>query len=143
VLKNEFSRQGYGLKRGNEMSKVTASVHYQQGSVLSEIGRFPEALKAYNRAIKLEPIHAKAYQAKGDALRNLEQYEEALQAYNQAIRHDSKSPAPYHAKAEILKHLGREEEVKQAEDEGFDRMLLALETYMNRVNSVKRPYKRR
>ncbi len=43
----------------------TGSLYYNQGNALAKLGRFPEAIQAYDNALKLEPQHADAQFNKG------------------------------------------------------------------------------
>jgi tetratricopeptide (TPR) repeat protein len=45
-----------------------------------------EAMTAYNKAVRLDPMSARVYNHWGDAYRRLGRYRQALLDYNQAIR---------------------------------------------------------
>ena len=52
---------------------------------LSELGRYEEALEAYDRAIELQPDYALIWWYKGVVLNELGRYEEALESYDRII----------------------------------------------------------
>ncbi len=57
--------------------------------------RYDEALKAFDRAIKIYPDDAKFYINKGNVLRELKRYIEALDAYKRALQVASQSNIVY------------------------------------------------
>ena len=57
-----------------------------KGLALYNQGRYDEAIKAYNEAIRLDPEDAEAWFGKGSALDSLGKYDEAIKAYDEAIR---------------------------------------------------------
>jgi tetratricopeptide (TPR) repeat protein len=52
------------------------------------LGRYEEAIEAYNEAIKIDPQFAFAWNNKGLALSSLGRYEEAEQCFQRAIEFD-------------------------------------------------------
>jgi tetratricopeptide (TPR) repeat protein len=48
------------------------------------LGKYDEAIKAYDEAIRLDPEDAAAWNNKGNALDELGRYEEAIKSYNRA-----------------------------------------------------------
>ena len=61
---------------------------FRRGVELQEIGRFGEAIKAYDQAIQLGSSYLTAYNNRGAAYGALQQYERAITDFNEAIRHD-------------------------------------------------------
>ncbi len=49
------------------------------------MGRYEQALRAFQRGLRLEPDYAPAYDGKGQALCGLKRYTEALRAYQEGI----------------------------------------------------------
>jgi tetratricopeptide (TPR) repeat protein len=67
----------------------TAEDCYNKGVALSDQGKYNEAIKAYNEAIRLNPNLAVAWYNKATILgRDLGKYDEAIKAYDEAIRLD-------------------------------------------------------
>ena len=59
-----------------------------KGSALGSLGRYDEATRAYDEAIRIDPEYAEAWFNKGLALYNQGRYDEAIKAYDEAIRID-------------------------------------------------------
>jgi tetratricopeptide (TPR) repeat protein len=55
-----------------------------KGLPFGKLRRPEEALKAFDKAIELDPKFAQAYQGKGLSLRELERHEEADKAFKRA-----------------------------------------------------------
>src|SRR6266567_4730923 len=72
-----------------------AFAYGNKGDALNNLGRYQEALAAYEQAIGLDPNLALAYSNKGAALNNLGRYQEALAAYEQAIGLDPNNAFAY------------------------------------------------
>jgi tetratricopeptide (TPR) repeat protein len=66
-------------------SQRTAEQWMEAGQGFRRLGRFKEALAAFNHVIDQAPFDLEAYMCKGEALLRLERYDEALSAFNQAI----------------------------------------------------------
>ena len=69
-------------------NNLTAEEWNDKGIALSRLGRYEEALDAYNKALEINPQYAKAWYNKGDALYVLNRYEETLEAYEKAVKLD-------------------------------------------------------
>jgi tetratricopeptide (TPR) repeat protein len=63
-----------------------AGAHYDLGRLLSDQGRFAEAVADYREAIRLRPDYATAHLGLGNALRDQERRDEAIAEYREAIR---------------------------------------------------------
>ncbi len=72
--------------------------------------RFAEALRAYDRALELDPDDADLHDKRGLALRNLGRLEEAASAFSRAIELDPASAISRRRRAAALGGLGRVEE---------------------------------
>lgn len=68
---------------------MTDKEWFDEGVELIKVGRNEEALKAYERAIEINPQFAEAWYAKGVALSELERHEESLKAYEKSNRDKS------------------------------------------------------
>jgi tetratricopeptide (TPR) repeat protein len=85
----------------------------QKGLVLFELGRYDEAIEAYDQVLSdspdVKPSTAKtsAWIGKGDALRALGKNEEAISAYNKAIELSPHYSNAWHGKGEAQKAMGQ------------------------------------
>ena len=82
-----------------------------RGNMLLYLGRYDEAIDAYNQEIKISK--GSGWLGKGYALSHLGMYNEALDAFNQSIQFTDQ-PMAWVGKALVLSKLGRYEEVKDA-----------------------------
>lgn len=64
----------------------TAEAYNKKGLELYEAGKFDEAVKAYERAIKLKRDYGGAYSNMGDAYLRSGNFKKAIEAYKQAVR---------------------------------------------------------
>jgi tetratricopeptide (TPR) repeat protein len=78
----------------------TAEDWFNKGEALSNQTRWYEAIKAYDKAIELNPQYTDAWVNKGDAHHFQGEYDEAIEAYNEAIRQD-----PNYEWAKIMKEI--------------------------------------
>lgn len=65
---------------------IEASAYFELGKALDAADRWPEAIDAYQQAIRLSPSFAHAYNALGQALFQMDRFEEAKVAYEKAIQ---------------------------------------------------------
>ena len=72
--------------------------------------KYNESLKAFDRAIELDPKNPDFWLAKGSALNIHGKFNESLKALNQAIALNRNDPSYYTAKASALAGLGRQYE---------------------------------
>ena len=73
-----------GLKKKDTNNSEDAQKWYTNGLELLHLGRFEEAVQAFDKAIKRYPQNAAAWNDKGAALCGLGRYEEAIQALDKA-----------------------------------------------------------
>ena len=104
------------IRRANTLALVgkTKEQYLNEGIQLYSLGRYREALAAFEQAIRLDPHFAGALFGKGNALYFMKQYEDALLAYEQAIRLDPHNPAFHNNKGSTLYSLGRYREALAA-----------------------------
>jgi tetratricopeptide (TPR) repeat protein len=91
-----------------------------------------EAMAAYNKAVRLDPMSARVYKHRGDAYRRLGRYHQALLDYNQAIRLAPQLVAEsYAGRAFAYTLLSKDKEAQQdavrAVELGFESTLLERE----------------
>ena len=58
---------------------------FDKGNDLSDLGKYNEAIKAYDKASEINPKNAKVWDNKGDALSHLSKYDEAITAYDKSL----------------------------------------------------------
>ena len=68
------------------LKRKLAPAWYHKGNALSAQGKYEEAIKVYDEAIRLDPKLADALCHKGNALSARGKYDEAIKAYDEAIR---------------------------------------------------------
>src|SRR5437762_8468895 len=87
--------------------------HYNKGDTLYEMGRYNEAVKAYDAAISIGigvgEIDAASYVGKGNALLALKQYVEALTVFTEAVRIYPEESVAYNGSGNALHDLGQYE----------------------------------
>ncbi len=81
--------------------------HTGLGNVYGNLGRYEEALAAFEQAIALDPKYAYPHNGLGNVYRNLGRYEEALAAFEQAIALDPKLAYPHTGLGNVYRNLGR------------------------------------
>jgi tetratricopeptide (TPR) repeat protein len=81
---------------------------------------YDEAIKAYNKAIEIDPEDADSWSSKAWALRHLGKYNEAIKAYNKAIEIEPENAGGWYCKAEVLLHLGKYNEAIIAFDKSIE-----------------------
>ena len=69
------------------------------------MGKFVEAIQAFDLAIKYKPDDAEAYYNKGNALYKLGKFSEAIQSYDLAIKYQPDLKQAHENKALALKKL--------------------------------------
>jgi len=103
-----------------ENKQETASDWHNKGIALRKLGKYDEAIKAYDRAIDLDPKYASAWNNKGIALDELGKYDEAIKAYDKAIDLDPKYTSAWYNKGIALDELGKYDEAIKAYDRAID-----------------------
>lgn len=74
------------LEQGEKTEINLAVVWNNKGVVLSKLGRYAEAIDAYNQALVLNPDYVNAWNNKGVALSKLKNYTDAIDAFDQALQ---------------------------------------------------------
>ena len=80
------------------------------GATLSRQGRHEEALKAFDKAVQLEPDDAALWKAMGDALLELKQYDHALLSFQHVLKLDPRNQDAAYKSGVLLHDAGRNEE---------------------------------
>ncbi|MCX6674748.1 MAG: tetratricopeptide repeat protein [Methanothrix sp.] len=98
----------------DEIESKSAEVWFNKGVALTSLGRYDEALQAYDRALEMDSQMVGAWHNKGHALNSLGRYDEALQAYDKAIQIDPKLEMAWSNKGSVLDSLGKYDEAIKA-----------------------------
>lgn len=91
-----------------------------KGYSLTELGRYEEALIAYDRAIALDEDNAWAWSRKGRALRSLHRLEEALACYDRSLSLQPSYAAAWNGRGIVLDRMNRLEEALEAFEHATD-----------------------
>ena len=84
------------------------------------LGKYDEAIKAYDEAINLDPKLASAWNNKGNVSLSQGKYDEAIQAYDKAIKLDPKLAPAWNNKGNALYKQGKYDEAIQAYDKAIE-----------------------
>jgi tetratricopeptide (TPR) repeat protein/predicted amidophosphoribosyltransferase len=92
-------------RRSGEDSVATP--WYSKGAALVVMGRYEEALKAIDEALRINPNNEVAWVNKGNALSRMNDYRGALKAFNAALRVNPRYEVAWNNKGNTLARLGR------------------------------------
>lgn len=73
-------------------------------------GKFDDSLRAYEKAIEIDPRSANAWNGKGEVLRIQGKYDEANKAYDKAIELNPQNAAAWYFKGVVLQGMNRNPE---------------------------------
>ncbi len=92
------------------------------GNVYRALDRLDEALKAYRRSSRFDPIFAAPWNSLGDIHQHLAQYDQAIESYRRAIELEDSNAHPYH-------NLGLIYEILEDYKAAISRFREAIERY--------------
>jgi tetratricopeptide (TPR) repeat protein len=78
---------------------------YNKGNALYELGKYDEAIEAYEQAIRLDPNYAAAWNNRGITLYERGQNDEAIASYNMALGIDPQYPDSLYNKGSVSKRF--------------------------------------
>ncbi len=92
-----------------------------KGDLLHDLGKYEEALEAYENSIKYSDEYElpESLLDKVEVLNHLERNEEALKIVNESLALDSKNPNAWDLKSDILNDLEKHEEALEAAEKGL------------------------
>jgi tetratricopeptide (TPR) repeat protein len=93
---------------------------FNKGVELSKLGRYKKALRAFEKAIEINPQYAEVWFYKGFALGELGRHEEALEAFDKAIEINPQDDIAWFAKGVEFDVVGRYEEALKALDKAIE-----------------------
>jgi Tfp pilus assembly protein PilF/ribosomal protein L40E len=104
-----FAIAGFGIVASVYLFRVSVSA-VAEGDRLLKGGKYKEALRYYDRAIRIDSRPSAAWTSKGVALKRLELYGEALMAHNMALKLNPRSEVAMCNKGDLLFRIGRVDE---------------------------------
>jgi len=104
-------------------TEVDAETWYNKGSALYDLGKYDEAIVAFDESIRIDPEYKWVWHDKGNALYKQGEYAQAIQAFDEAIKRKPESWAPWLMKSLALDELGNSKEavaaLSKAEEMGY------------------------
>ncbi len=97
------------------VDRLEAAVH--AGRKALEGGRYDDALRQFNEALRLKPEYDVAWLLRGHALRRMGDFDGALQSFAQTLRHNEESEEGWMGLAASLHELRRYKEEAEAYDQ--------------------------
>jgi tetratricopeptide (TPR) repeat protein len=91
-----------------------------QGIALGNLGKYGEAVQAFDEAININPQYEAAWYLKGAALNMQGKYNESIQAYDQAIAINPRNESVWLGKGIALGNLGKMDGAIQAFNQAID-----------------------
>lgn len=108
------------LSEEPKIEGLTACDWKEQGISLFHLGRYDDALKAFDRTIELDPKNSDAWGCKGSVLHLVGRTSEAIKAYDRAIELNPNDSELWTYKGVILKNFGRTDEALRAFDRAIE-----------------------
>ena len=108
-----------------------------KGFALIRQSKYDEAIKAFDKAIELNPQYADAWSNKGVALYDQGKFDEAIKAFDEAIKLNPQDPIARYAKGLVLQKLGHRVErcsLRQGQGAGVSNWLTWMKIYRTRKN---------
>ena len=89
---------------------------YNRGLSLSNLGKYEEAIKSYDKVLEIDPDSLYVCNSKGSALNYLGKYEEAVKSYDRALEIDPNIIVAWYNRGLSLSNLGKYEEAIKSYD---------------------------
>lgn len=87
---------------------------------LAEVGRDEEAIKSYDKALKIDPQYAYAWNNKGHSLSNLGSYDASIECFDKALEIDPQLAFPWNNKGNSLFNLGHYDAAIECSDKALE-----------------------
>ena len=101
-------------KRILQINPQISYIQHNLGVVLQSLGRYEEAIQAYQQAIALDPKYATPHNGLGNVYSGQGRYGDAISAYHQAIQLDPEFAYPHNGLGNVYSDQSRYEEAIQA-----------------------------
>ncbi len=121
-----------------DLRELTVWEWNNKGVSLACLGRYPEALSAYERAIELSSKDAEVWNNMGSSLDALGRPKEAVEAYERALKLDPSSAGAWSNKGAALDTLGLHDLAAQCFDKAVKLDPHDARTWSNKANSLNR-----
>jgi len=128
------------LSKDDTKNPQTAKEWYDKGIALHKQGNYPEAINAFDQAIKFDSDHANAWTMKGNAIGRLGNYAEAINAFDQAIKINPNHENAWYNKGYTLSQLGNYAKAINAFDEVLKINPYSEEANIERDRAIKLSY---
>ena len=106
--------------QGEDWRGAEQETPFDRGYALRELGRYEEAIAAYDKALKIKPDYHLAWDGRGVALNELGRYEEAIAAYDKALKIKPDFHEAWNNRGVTLNKLGRYKEAIAAYDKAIE-----------------------
>jgi tetratricopeptide (TPR) repeat protein len=106
--------------RDDLLSKNTADAWRNKGHILYDHGNYDESIKAYNKAIEIDPRDSLAWMSKGDNFKRQGKYDNAILAYDKAIKINPNSALVWSKKGAALMIKGKLDDAIKAYDKSIE-----------------------
>ena len=114
VMLRQHDKGLAAIERAYALEPNSPDVLFRYGNILYRVGRWEEAVRFYEEAMRLNPIPPNMYlRYYGGALRELERYDEAIAVLKKAIQQEPKSMFAHLMLATAYSLAGREEEARE------------------------------
>jgi tetratricopeptide (TPR) repeat protein len=97
----------------------SAEVWFNKGIALNDLGKYDDAMQAFDKAIELDPKFALPWNNKGLILDNQGKLDEAIKAYDEATSLDPNFALAWNNKGNVLKAQGKYDEAIEAYGEAI------------------------
>lgn len=112
----------YALQLANKLVAIRGQAQdwLAQGSCLTNLKRYEQALASFNEAVELDPNSANGWLGRGLALCRLERYEQALVSLEKVIELDLNNALVWFGRGTLLYYLQRYEEALASYDKAIE-----------------------
>jgi tetratricopeptide (TPR) repeat protein len=118
---NNDTTNGKTYRTVGELKKTFNSKAWQEkGLVFFNLGKYEEALQAFDRAFELNPKNAANLNSKGVVLARLGRYDDAIKCFDKAIWQKPSYVVPWLNKAKALGALGKYQDAIKACDRAIE-----------------------
>lgn len=89
------------------VKRLRAEDWFERGITFEESKRYEEAIRAYTKAIEMNPLHTGAYNNRGNVWRNIGDFDRSYNDFNKMIELDPNSTFAYIGRGNALADKGR------------------------------------